>query len=147
MVRGGSRLGERLVDAKVLTGTQVAAALEEQQRTGKRLGTVLIESGAIDEQTLLSALGMQLQLPIIDLRHHAPTRDALDRVPEALVRALNVLPLSLEGDRLLEIVAAEPPDEATSAELERAAGLPLRVLPLKWNCPEYGGSEKRNVVS
>lgn len=126
-MRGGSRLGERLVDAKVLTGAQVAEALEEQQRTGKRLGTVLIESGAIDERTLLSALGMQLQLPIIDLRHHAPSRDALDRVPEALVRALNVLPLSLELDRL-EIVAAEPPDEATSAELERAAGLPLRVL-------------------
>ena len=48
-----------------------------------------LESGAIDEHTLLSALGMQLQLPIIDLRHHAPSRDALDRVPEALVRALN----------------------------------------------------------
>src|SRR5438094_961136 len=50
VVRGGSRLGERLVDAKVLTGTQVAAALEEQQRTGKRLGTVLIESGTIDPE-------------------------------------------------------------------------------------------------
>jgi type IV pilus assembly protein PilB len=127
VVHGGSRLGERLVDAKVLTEEQVAQALEEQQRTGKRLGTVLIESGAIDERTLLSALGMQLELPIIDLRHRSPSRDALDRVPEALVRALNVLPLSLESDRL-EIVAAEPPDKATSAELERAAGLPLRVL-------------------
>jgi type IV pilus assembly protein PilB len=127
VVHGGSRLGERLVDAKVLTGAQVALALEEQQRTGKRLGTVLIESGAIDERTLLSALGMQLHLPIIDLRHHSPTRDALDRVPEALVRALNVLPMSLEPDRL-EVVAAEPPDDAVSAELERAAGVPLRIL-------------------
>ena len=127
VVHGGSRLGERLVDAKVLTEEQVAHALTEQRRTGKRLGSVLVESGAIDERTLLSALGMQLELPIIDLRHNHPTADALERVPEGLVRTLNALPLHIEGDHL-DVVVAEPPDAATSAELERAAGIAVRVL-------------------
>src|SRR5437867_2402949 len=65
IVHGGTRLGERLVDAKVLTENQVSRALAEQRRTGRRLGAVLVESGAIDERTLLSVLSIQLDLPVL----------------------------------------------------------------------------------
>jgi len=95
VVHGGTRLGERLVDAQVLTEAQILDALAEQQRTGKQLGAVLVESGAIDERTLLTVLSMQLGVPVADLRSHGdapPITVAVD--PHRPIEAV------VEGDRL-----------------------------------------------
>jgi adsorption protein B len=45
-------LGELLVEAGVITGEQLAAALEEQKRTGRKLGQVLEALGFIDPAVL-----------------------------------------------------------------------------------------------
>lgn len=46
------RLGDLLVQAKLVTATQVAAALELQTETGTRLGDNLVASGAIGREAL-----------------------------------------------------------------------------------------------
>ncbi len=42
------RLGEILVQQKLLTEEQLKAALDEQKKTGRRLGRVFIERGELD---------------------------------------------------------------------------------------------------
>jgi hypothetical protein len=45
-------LGAILVRAEVVTDAQLASALETQKKTLRRLGDILVESGAIDQKTL-----------------------------------------------------------------------------------------------
>ena len=56
-------LGERLVKAGSVTGEQLKAALAAQKKAGEnsRIGTILLESGAIDRSTLEQAVREQIQ--------------------------------------------------------------------------------------
>jgi DNA-binding transcriptional ArsR family regulator len=53
------QIGDILVEKGLITVEQLQAAVEEQQRTGKLLGEVLIDHGAIDRLALAGALGAQ----------------------------------------------------------------------------------------
>jgi len=60
------RLGEMLVQAGLVDEPDVQRALEFQNRFGGELGAVLIRMGALSEESLLTTLSKQLELPIID---------------------------------------------------------------------------------
>ncbi len=55
-------LGEILIGLRYVTTEQVAAGLASQQKTGKRLGEVLVELGAIVHKQLYEALGLQQRM-------------------------------------------------------------------------------------
>ena len=65
------RLGEMLIAANLANDQDVQRALEFQNRFGGRLGAILIRMGAVSEDSILSVLAKQLNLPIID-NHHIP---------------------------------------------------------------------------
>ncbi len=68
-------LGEVLVARGVVSESQVAAALELQRSSGKRLGEVLVDMGALDERSLVEALADFFGMPVTDLRRDdAPTQ-------------------------------------------------------------------------
>ena len=46
------RLGELLVEQKLLTPEQLQSALEEQKRSGRKLGRVLTDMGLVREEKL-----------------------------------------------------------------------------------------------
>lgn len=51
-----SRLGELLIQRGVINRQQLDAAIQEQDRTGKRLGQVLVHLGYASEKTILTSL-------------------------------------------------------------------------------------------
>ncbi|MDP2269603.1 MAG: adenylate/guanylate cyclase domain-containing protein [Archangium sp.] len=55
-------LGEILVGLRYVSEAQVEAALASQQKTGKRIGEVLVEQGALDHKQLYEALGLQARM-------------------------------------------------------------------------------------
>ncbi len=59
------RLGEMLQKAGLVTDQDIQRALEFQAHFGGELGGVLIRMGAISEETLLTVLSQQLDLPVI----------------------------------------------------------------------------------
>ena len=61
-IRGGKRLGELLVEQGALDQEGLQQALTEQKARGKEelLGEVLVALGLIKEETLLSALQIQV---------------------------------------------------------------------------------------
>ena len=70
-------LGEVLVAQGLVTDAQVATALKQQTGTGKRLGEVLVDMGALDERGLVDALADFFGMPVTDLRRDTPAPDAL----------------------------------------------------------------------
>ena len=95
-----TQLGELLVGAQLVTHDQLAQALLQQGTSGKRIGTLLVELGAIDERDLAKALSTQLHVPLVDLSQQTPT-------PEAIARELGRVNGAREGKRpiLLEQVS------------------------------------------
>ncbi len=55
-------LGEILLGLRYVTEAQVEEGLASQQKTGKRIGEVLVEQGAIDHKQLYEALGLQARM-------------------------------------------------------------------------------------
>ncbi|MDQ1486601.1 MAG: type pilus assembly protein PilB [Actinomycetota bacterium] len=119
-------LGEILVDRRQLTPGQLSEALVQQRVSGKRLGALLVELGALDERDLADALGEHFGLPVVDLRHTPADEAAIGKLAESTARSLSALPLRLD-DGVLEIAVADPNDDL-AAELARAAGMPVRLV-------------------
>ncbi|HYD94614.1 MAG TPA: MSHA biogenesis protein MshE, partial [Noviherbaspirillum sp.] len=59
------RLGEILVQQKLLSEEQLQFSLTEQKRTGRKLGRVFIENGFVTEEQISGALAKQLNIPYI----------------------------------------------------------------------------------
>jgi hypothetical protein len=114
------RLGELLVQAATCDPEAIRGALENQVIFGGRLGTNLLEMGAVTEEALADALGRRHRLPALsgDL--------ALDPKALALLRAEvadrhDVVPYLLAGRRLA-VLACDPSDLAMLDEVAFATG-------------------------
>lgn len=119
-------LGEILVANALVTRTQLDDALLKQRVSGKRLGTLLVELGALDERDLATALGEHLGVAVIDLRRRAPEPEAVQLLGETVARSLRALPLTLVDD-VLQVVVADPSDQLTD-ELRSATGLEVALV-------------------
>jgi type IV pilus assembly protein PilB len=112
---GGMRLGEMLVEARLVTEEQVTTALQEAQRgTGKRLGQLLVELGTLDERDLARVLAKQQSLEVVDLRRITPDPAATELMSEATSRALTAITLSVDGDNVVVAVADPAPNVVKS---------------------------------
>jgi hypothetical protein len=65
-------LGELLVERRLLSQRQLELALQEHQRTGRRLGEVLVAFGFVSEQALASTLLEQIGLMDAKVEEPAP---------------------------------------------------------------------------
>jgi len=94
------KLGDILVRTGMITVEQVKEALQISQKENKIIGLVLVEKGMIKPRDLVTALSIQMKVPLIDLRRHKVNNEALRMVPEALARKHKVLPLDVIGGSL-----------------------------------------------
>ena len=69
------RLGEILVQQKLLSEEQLNQALADQKRTGRKLGRVFVENGFVTEEQISGALARQLNIPYINQIDSAPRRN------------------------------------------------------------------------
>jgi type IV pilus assembly protein PilB len=107
-----SQLGALLVGAQLITHAQLAEALLQQSASGKRLGNLLVELGAINERDLARELSAQLSIPLVDLSQQAPAKDAIETLPESLARSKLAIPLVIDDDDLTIAVADPTPELA-----------------------------------
>jgi type IV pilus assembly protein PilB len=103
-------LGEVLVARGLVTHGQVATALKQQAGSGKRLGEVLVDMGALDERGLVDALADFFGMPVTDLRRDTPDPEALALVPEAISRENLAIPIRVDDDGL-HVAVAQPSDD------------------------------------
>ena len=61
------RLGEILVQQKLLAQEQLNLALDEQKRSGRNLGRVFIEHGYVAEEEISEAVAKQSQILCINV--------------------------------------------------------------------------------
>ena len=112
------RLGEILRQQKLLTAEQLKVALDEQKKSGRRLGRVVIEKGYATEEQISQALARQLSVPFISLKHYNLKREVVARLPETQARRFRALVLEDTG-RTYKVALADPTDITAYDEIVR----------------------------
>jgi len=112
------RLGEVLVSQKALSQEQLRLGLEEQKRSGRKLGRVLVDLGFVSEARVAQALARQLNLPFVDLKHFNFNHAVVLKLPEAAARRFRALALEERGPALV-VGMADPTDLFAYDELTR----------------------------
>src|SRR3982750_2643320 len=77
------KLGELLVRNDRVSHNQLNEALLQQSASGKRIGALLVELGALDELELAEVLADQLGLALVDLGEETPESDAVSALGES----------------------------------------------------------------
>lgn len=113
------RLGEILVQQKLLFEDQLQFSLGEQKRTGRKLGRVFIENGFVTEEQISGALAKQLNIPYIHLKFYNVNPDIVRLLPETQARRFRALVLEDRGATLL-VGLADPTDLFAYDEISRS---------------------------
>ena len=125
MARKRIRLGDLLLEKKLISQEQLDEALAEQKRSGRKLGRALTDIGAISEPALHECLADYLKIPYVDLAHVTLDPKVVSLLPENHARRYRALVLK-EDARGLLVVMADPTDLFAFDELSRLLGKPLR---------------------
>jgi MSHA biogenesis protein MshE len=112
------RLGDVLVQQRLISQDQLQQTLELQQQTGKKVGRLLIESGVITEELLADALARQLRVPFVNLKTFPFRAEVVKLLPESAARRFKALVLEDKGDSLL-VAMADPLDLFAYDEVTR----------------------------
>ncbi|MGB0120667.1 MAG: hypothetical protein WBP55_06930, partial [Solirubrobacterales bacterium] len=119
------RLGEKLAGRGLVTEEQLGEAVAEQQRTGGRIGEVLVHGGALEEKALLRVLSEQMHLPTIDLSQYDASQAPRDVFPEPVARRLHVVPIAVD-DRNVFLAVSDALDEDTEREIRQYTKLEIQ---------------------
>ncbi|MBY0556805.1 MAG: GspE/PulE family protein [Burkholderiaceae bacterium] len=112
------RLGEILVQQKLLTEEQLSAALAEQKRSGRKLGRVFIENGYVTEEQIAGALARQLSIPYLNLKFFNVNPEIVRLLPETQARRFRALVLEDRRGSLL-VGMSDPTDLFAFDEISR----------------------------
>ena len=125
--RPDAPLGTLVYRAGLLSKEKLEAALEEGQRSGRRLGEILLQKGWIDEKDLARLLAGQRGLQFVSLKGRGYERETAKLLPERVCRYHNALPVESSGERVL-VAIADPTDDGALQEIRDELGRPIELV-------------------
>lgn len=124
---GRSAFANMLLESGLVDRDALEAGLAEQARTGKSLGKVLVDIGAVPESDLVIALAKHMGLDFVDLAEQQVDPTAVTMVSESLARRYQVLPIGFEGGRLV-LAMADPANIVAVDDIRTMTGREIKVV-------------------
>jgi MSHA biogenesis protein MshE len=112
------RLGDLLVQQKLISMDQLQFALEQQKRSGRKLGRVLVDNAFVSEDQISEAIAKQLNIPFINLKYYNVNLEIVRRLPENQARRFRAVALE-ERNGVLLVGMADPTDLFAFDEISR----------------------------
>ncbi len=132
-----NRLGGILVAAGLLSEQELEETLEQQRKTSRRLGDLLLQGERIDEEDIVEARALQMDIPHIHLGTHTVNPDVAKMVPESLARNYHLVPVSASDGRIavamfdpLDVEAIDMVQRATRCKADPLLASESRILAL-----------------
>lgn len=125
------RLGEILVEAKMIDDFQLRSALSDQKRWGQPLGVTLLKLGFLEEDEMVRVLSRQLDVPIVDLRNKRIAPEVLSAIPIQVAEKLRCIPLFKKTDSgrdVLYLGMEDPTDLSVLDDLVFRIGIDIRPV-------------------
>jgi len=112
------RLGDLLVQQKLISLEQLQFVLEQQKRSGRKLGRMLVDNGFVTEDQISETLARQLNIPYINLKYYNPNLEIMRSLPENQARRFRALALEDRNGAIL-VGMTDPTDLFAFDELSR----------------------------
>jgi len=116
-----SRLGTMLVKANIITQEQLDRALEEQRKSGGRLGTNLVKQGAVKEDDIAVFLSKQFGVPFVKLGELEVDQDVIRSVPMETAQKHLLVPIDRSGNTI-SVAMADPTNVAAIDDVKFMTG-------------------------
>jgi type IV pilus assembly protein PilB len=121
------KIGECLIQAGLISETDLQIALAEHKRTGDRLGAVLVRMNLATEKQIAKALAHQLGFAYINLAENPPDPTAVVLIPKDVSVKRVCIATSLEKN-LLTVAMADPLLFSLVQDLEFQTGYRIRQV-------------------
>lgn len=125
MVKLKKRLGQILVTAGLITESQLQEAMESLD--GRTLSRTLVTLGYAKEADIASAVAKSMNLPYVDLTKYEVNASAVTLVSEELARRYLILPIDIEGEKLI-VAMADPANIFAIDDLRIITGYDIKPV-------------------
>lgn len=121
------RLGDILQEHGLLSDQQLALALQEQKKTGERLGQTLLRLDFLTPGQVADALSEHLRIERVDFTTRYLSPEVVDLVPPSVITTKHILPLEVQ-DGVLIAAMADPLDISVIDDMQRLTGKIIKPL-------------------
>jgi general secretion pathway protein E len=121
------RLGEILIERKLITDEDLERALELQKERGDKIGKTLVDMGFIAMRDVLAALAQQLDVPLVSIDAPPVVSPETEALSPRFLRQFRCLPLSRD-DHTITLAMADPLDVETIAAVRKCTGLKISTV-------------------
>ena len=125
-IRKRIRIGDLLIENKLISEAQLSTALEEQKKTRRKLGKTLIDLDFIKESQLLHLLSQQLKIPYLDLKQTPLDSEIFQLLPEIHARRFRAIALKEQNGNIL-VGMADPTDIYAYDEIQKVLQRSIEV--------------------
>ena len=101
------KIGVIILERVYIVKEQLETALEEQKRTGSRLGHTIMNLGYIDEERLIEVLSDQLEILRVKLEEFKIDESVIELIPEEMCRQYKMMPL-YQKDNAITVAISDP---------------------------------------
>src|SRR6185436_2445252 len=122
-----SKLGEILMENGAITAAQLEHALAEQSTLKLPLGQILLKLDYVTDETMRQALGLQLNVPYLDLENVMIDRGLARVINATFAKRHSLLPVATVG-RTLTVAMDDPTATAVVQDLNRLTGFSVTVV-------------------
>ncbi|HVT88240.1 MAG TPA: ATPase, T2SS/T4P/T4SS family [Tepidisphaeraceae bacterium] len=109
MAKQQKRLGELLVEWGIISAQEVQKALDHGKSKRQRVGEALVDLKLCSEANVFKALAAQHNMEYVDLEKSAVAPNAVNEIPDDLMRKYLIIPLGRESGKL-KIAIHDPLD-------------------------------------
>jgi type II secretory ATPase GspE/PulE/Tfp pilus assembly ATPase PilB-like protein len=121
------KLGEMLLEIKAIKENQLELALSHQRRWGGKIGSILIDMGIVDEETVATTLEKQLGCQCVSLKGSDVSEEAIKAVKYELAKRFHIMPLKLTG-KTLTIATSDMGNIKMIDELSFSLGFNIKTI-------------------
>lgn len=101
MAKIRKKIGELLLEKKLITEEQLMEALETQKMTGQKIGQILINKGAIKEDTLYKILAEKIDKKFVNLEEYSINGEAVLKISQSLAQKHLAVPVEIDNGKLV----------------------------------------------
>lgn len=117
---------DRVARALVSGGFITEAQVDQARQQGGDLLETIISMRFMGRESLITALSLQLRVPVVDLEQMEVDPEAVKLLPEQDARQHKVLAFGFAPDGSLRVAAKSPNDFQLSAQLSTVTGRQVR---------------------
>ena len=121
------RLGEMLIERRLITAEDLDRALEIQKERDEKIGKILVDLGFVAMRDVMGALSEQLSIPLVSLDDPPPVTPETEGLSPRFLRQFHCMPVALR-DSTITLAMADPLDFETISAVRNVTGLKVEQV-------------------